>query len=272
MEANQLERRRWNDPSWAESWPKRERFTDPITPVLMEALALQPGERVLDIGCGGGKAALRAAEAVGGEGAVVGADISVPLAGLASRRSVEAGAKNVSFRVLDVQTQRVEGGPFDVAMSQFGVMFFDEPERAFANVRSQLVVGGRIGFACWQAVDENPWFFAGALMGIVPPPPTPEPGKSPTGPFALADPDRVRSVLEEAGFAHVSLKTHELSVDAPEDAIVDEAQLAFMGVPEERMAAARVAVDGHMSRFRQPSGLSRFPLAFQVVTADNAAG
>lgn len=240
------------------------------SPVLLEALALQPGEQVLDIGCGGGNATLRAAEVVGREGAVVGADISVPLTDLASRRAVEAGAKNISFQVVDMQTHHVAGGPFDVAMSQFGVMFFDEPEKALTNIRSHLSVEGRIGFACWQAVDKNPWFFAEALVGIAPPPPTPEPGKSPTGPFALADADRVRAILEEAGFVHVSLDTHQLSVDAPEDAVVDDAQLLFMGVPEERMGKARVAVGSYMSQFRLSSGLSRFPLAFHVVTARNA--
>lgn len=272
MEANQLERRRWNDPLWTRSWPKRERLTDSVTPVLMEALSLRPGERVLDIGCGGGKAALRAADAVGDTGLVVGADISAPLTELATRRSVDAGATNASFRVADVQTEPLGGGPFDVAMSQFGVMFFDEPERAFANVRSHLAVAGRIGFACWQAADENPWFIGGALAGMVAPPPAPEPGKSPVGPFALADGDRVRAILEGAGFEDVSVTRHRLSVDATEETVVDRAQLAFSGVAEDRMAEALATVDRHMARFRQPSGLSRFPLAFQVVTAVTAEG
>ncbi len=264
-----MERRRWNDSSWAALWPKRERLTNLVTPVLLEALALQPGEQVVDLGCGGGVATLRAAELVGRDGAVVGADISAPLAELASRRAAEAGAKNVSFQVVDVQTDRVAGGPFDVAMSQFGVMFFDEPERAFTNIRSQLTAGGRIGFACWQAPDQNPWFFAGSLAGLIPPPPPPEPGKSPTGPFSLCDAGRTRSILEGAGFAGVSFDAREMSMEVPEDAVVDDAQLTFMGVPAEQMGEVRLAVDRHMAQFRLPSGLSRFPIAFQIVTARN---
>jgi SAM-dependent methyltransferase len=271
MKANHAERQRWNDRIWAECWPKRERLTNLVTPILFAALELKHGERVLDVGCGGGIATIAAASKVGNRGAAVGADISAPLNALASRRTTEAGAKNISFTVADVQSDRIPGGPFDVAISQFGVMFFDEPRTAFANIRDHLVARGRLGFACWQAVEKNPWFFAPALAGIVPPPPAPEPGKSPTGPFALADFERVREILEGVGFVGVTVTTHALSADVPEDAVVDDAQLGFMGVPSEQMAQARAAVDHHMARFRLPSGLCRFPLAIQVVTAQRAA-
>jgi SAM-dependent methyltransferase len=239
-------------------------------PVLLEALALRPGDRVLDIGSGAGAAALRAAEIVGGDGAVIGADISAPLVELAARRARGAGVGNASFQVADMQTVRVNGGPFTVAMSQFGVMFFDEPTVAFANIRAHLVAGGRFGFACWRAAERNPWFFASALAGLVAPPPPPGPGKSPTGPFALADADRVRDLLEQAGFMDVTVSAHQTSIEAPEDAVVDDAQLVLMGITAESMTRAHAAVDRHMAQFRQPSGMSRFPLAYQVVTARNA--
>ena len=271
MEANQAERRRWNDAQWVAHWPKRERLTDAVTPFLLEALDLRRGERVLDVGSGGGKAALAAAALVGDHGAVVGADISVPLTELANERAEAAKAGNARFRVVDVQSERADDGPFDVAMSQFGVMFFDEPVTAFANIRTHLRPDGRLGFACWQAIVCNPWFIGAALGGIAPAPPQPEPGKSPTGPFALGDPERVRAILDAAGFVDLSLVNHDLTVEAPDDSVVDDAQLAFIGVPAERMAEARVAVDRHLAQFRQPSGESRFPLAFQIVTAVNRA-
>ena len=140
--ANAAEQQRWNDSRWAELWPKRERLTNAVTPVLLEALTLRPGDRVLDIGSGAGAAALRAAEIVGSDGTVIGADISAPLVELAERRARGAGVGNASFQVADMQTVRVNGGPFTVAMSQFGVMFFDEPTVAFANIRAHLVAGG----------------------------------------------------------------------------------------------------------------------------------
>jgi len=175
--ANEFERRRWNDERWAALWPRRERLTDKVTAYLLAAVALRPGERVLEVGSGGGKAALAAADAVGSTGAVVGADLSAPLHQLAEQRAREAGAGNVGFCLADVQTDKLEGGPFDVAMSKFGVMFFDEPIIAFANIRTHLKRDGRIVFACWQSSEQNPWFFAPAVAPFVPPPPEPQPGE-----------------------------------------------------------------------------------------------
>jgi ubiquinone/menaquinone biosynthesis C-methylase UbiE len=270
MGANEFERRRWNDERWVAVWPKRERLTDAISEYLLDAAALRSGDRVLDIGCGGGKTSMAAARLVGGDGAVVGADLSAPLSELAEQRAAEAGVKNVDFRVLDVQTDTIEGGPFDVAISQFGVMFFDEPVTAFRNIRAHLKPGGRIAFACWQAMECNPWFFAPAVAEFAQPPPTPAPGKSPTGPFALADPDLSAHILQSAGFANVRRTAHQIEVAVPKDSVVDEAQLRFVGIPEDKLAAAQAAVDAHMRQFKLENGLSRFPLAFQLLQADNA--
>jgi SAM-dependent methyltransferase len=267
VETNEVERQRWNDEGWATLWPKRERLTDAVTGFVLDAAALRPGEAVLDVGCGGGKTSLAAAAAVGAGGAVVGADLSTPLAGLARRRAAEAGAENVTFLVVDMQTDAVEGGPFDVALSQFGVMFFDEPVTAFANIRAHLKPGGRLAFACWQPVERNPWFFGSAISELVPPPPPPAPGRSPTGPFALGDAERTASILRSAGFHEVRSSVHELEVEVPQDSLVDAAQLVFLGVPAEHLAAAQTAVDEHMRQFVVSPALLRVPIAFQVFAA-----
>ena len=89
-DTNEAERRRWNDERWAAVWPKRERLTDAVTPFVLDAAALGPGQHVLDIGCGGGKTTLAAAQVVGGNGAVVGADVSAPLLALATQRAKKA--------------------------------------------------------------------------------------------------------------------------------------------------------------------------------------
>ena len=267
MDGNEVERRRWNDDEWTAMWPKRERFTDAITPILVDTLDLQPGERVLEIGSGGGRAAQAAAAKVGPTGSVTGADISAPLSALATKRAADAGIDNVTFHVVDMQTEQVPGAPFDAAMSQFGVMFFTDPVAAFANIRAHIRPGGRLAFACWQAMDRNPWFYGMALSGIAPPPPPPAPGFSPTGPFTLADPDHVTGILAAAGYRDVAVDARRLDLELPEDSVVDDAQLRFIGVAPERMDEARAAVDAHMAQFRLPSGLNRFPLAFQIVTA-----
>ena len=264
METNEFERRRWNDQQWATLWPKRERLTGEVTAYLMDAAAPASGEQVLDVGCGGGRTSIAAARLVGADGAVVGADVSAPLLELAARRAGEAGVANLSFAVVDMQR-----APFDLAMSQFGVMFFDEPETAFANIRAQLEPGARLAFACWQEAEKNPWFFAPALAELLPPPPALAPGKSPTGPFALADPERTTAILTSAGFADVRRTAQELSVETPQDSVVDDAQLTFIGVPPEQLEEIRAAVDAHLQQFVVGPGTSRFPLAFQIFQAHN---
>ena len=143
--ANAEERRRWNDDAWLATWLEREPLTAPVTPMLLDALALQPGERVVDIGSGGGGGTIEFARAVGPAGSVIGVDISDALVRLARARADEAGAGNVVFVVADAQTDELPGGPFDVATSKFGVMFFADPVGAFTNIPriSARVAGSR---------------------------------------------------------------------------------------------------------------------------------
>jgi SAM-dependent methyltransferase len=267
VETNEAERRRWNDERWASLWPKRERMTDAVSPFVLEAAALRPGERVLDIGCGGGRLSLAAARAVGAGGSVVGADLSEPLGALAEQRAREAGADNVEFRRLDMQTERIPGEPFAAAISQFGVMFFDDPVTAFRNVREQLVPDGRIAFACWQRLEDNPWHFASAVAEFLPPAPASTAGSIPPGPFSLADPARTAGILTSAGFGDVHRTPHAITVDVPEDAIFDDIQLTLMGIPPERQEPAVAAVRAYLRQFALHGGLARLPLGFQVFRA-----
>jgi SAM-dependent methyltransferase len=268
-ESNPIERRRWNDEVWAKLWPKRECMTDVVTPVLLGAIALQPGDRVLDIGCGGGKTSLAAAAVVGDGGAVTGADISEPITQLAEQRKRDAKATNVEFRVADMQEAAAAGAPFDVAMSQFGVMFFDEPVKAFTNIGTQLKPGGRIGFACWRAMEENPWFFAGAIGRFMTPPPPPAEGKSPTGPFTLANFDNTKAMLEQAGFTDVRRTPHDLEATVELENIIDEVQLDFMGVSPTDIPAAMDAIRAQLKQFGEPDHMV-IPLRIQIIQARRA--
>jgi SAM-dependent methyltransferase len=196
---------------------------------------------------------------------VVGADISGPLLALARERA--AGNSEVTFQQADMQADQVGAGGFDVAMSQFGVMFFDEPVVAFTNIARHLRRGGRLGFACWQQVERNPWFVGSVLGPFVAAAAPLAPGKSPTGPFAFGDADRVRQILQDAGFVEIGVELYDREVDVPESAVVDDSQLVFMGVRAEAMDDARGAVKSLMERFATDDGMRRFPLAFQIFTA-----
>jgi SAM-dependent methyltransferase len=267
VEINEAERRRWNDERWAALWPKRERMTDAVSPFVLEAASLQQGERVLDIGSGGGRLSLEAGRRVGSEGAVVGADLSEPLTALARERAGEASAANVEFRALDMQTGSIPGDRFDVAVSQFGVMFFDDPVAAFGNIRAHLTPAGRIAFACWQRLEDNRWHFASAIAALLPPAPPSAPGAVPSGPFAFADPERTKGILRGGGFTDVRRTPHELEVDVPQNSIFDDIQLSLMGIPPDQLDAARVAVEEHLRQFAVSPAVTRIPLAFQIFTA-----
>ena len=139
--ANEAQRRQWNDHARLSAWRRREPMTAAVTATLLEHVALKDGETALDVGTGGGRSAIAAARNVGPAGEVVGADISEPLMAMARQRAAADGVNNVRFVVADVQTTALDGGPFDAAISQFGVMFFDESVTAFANIRAQVRLG-----------------------------------------------------------------------------------------------------------------------------------
>jgi len=148
--ANERESKRWNDDQWVAAWPKRERLTEALTPHLLAAVGddARSSRRVCDVGCGGGALTIALGGAVGSTGQVVGIDLSASLVELARDRATRAGAANVSFAVGDVQTEGLGSEPFDLAVSQLGVMFFDEPLVAFGAIRAGLHQGGRLVFAC----------------------------------------------------------------------------------------------------------------------------
>ena len=269
--ANEGESKRWNDETWAAAWPQRERLTEAVTPYVVAAVGARPGQRICDVGCGGAGLTIELARAVGPDGEVVGFDISAPLLQLARQRADSAGVSNVEFVELDVQTGSWEGPSFDVAASQFGVMFFDEPTAAFTAIRRHLVPGGRFVFACWQGVERNPWHTGVALRKLFPPPPTPGPGKSPVGPFALGDDEYVRELLEAAGFVRVEGTAHDTKVRAPASAVVDHSLLSFMGIAPERRDEAVAILDRHLARFAVDgdagADVHEYPLAFTVYEA-----
>ena len=123
-----------------------------------------------------------------------------------ARQLAASEGVTVAFELADAQTHAFAPGSIDVLFSRFGVMFFADPGAAFANLRTALRPGGRLAFVCWQALPDNPWMAVplGAALQHIPPPPLPAPGAP--GPFSFADPDRVRGILAQGGFANVRLE------------------------------------------------------------------
>ena len=261
------------------TWTAFQRLLDrqlaPLGRRAMAALAPQPGEAILDIGCGCGETTLDLTAHVGADGRVLGVDISGPMLAVARQRAEETHVANVAFRAADAQTHPFEEAAFDAAFSRFGVMFFADPTAAFANIRKSLKPGGRLAFVCWRAFEENLWMKAplDAALGLFDPLPPADPLAP--GPFAFADPERIRAVLTGAGFAAITVTPHDQPIGG---GTLDEAVLLGLKVgplaallrehPQKQDAAAE-AVRRALAPFDGPNGVL-LPSATWIVTARQA--
>jgi len=194
----------------AEDRPHTERFR--------AATGVTARDRVLDIGCGTGQSTRDAARAATA-GSALGIDLSAQMLEHARRVSREEGLTNVGFEQADSQVHPFPAGGFDVAISRFGSMFFDDPVAAFGNIGRALRSGGRLVLLVWQAREHNAWSTAirEAVAGDMEVPPPPATGPNP---FSLGDPAVAGGILAAAGFTEVSFTDmHEPVYYGPDAAV-----------------------------------------------------
>lgn len=205
----------WNS-AMGHSWVSQQAvindvFTS-VTSVSLDAAAVKPGEHVIDIGCGTGDTLLAFARAVGPSGAVLGVDVSVPMLDFAKHRAAEARVSNAAFALADATSYAFEPRWADLAYSRFGVMFFEDPIRAFTNIRSAVKAGGRLVFVCFRTMPESPWFRV-PIEAARPhaPPPSPVDPTAP-GMFSFAREERLRGILTESGFREIAVKATDVPI------------------------------------------------------------
>jgi SAM-dependent methyltransferase len=202
--ANARQREEWNGATgsrWLERHAAMDAQIAPFGRRAMDRAAVQPSARVLDVGCGCGETTFELARRVGETGEVVGVDISALLIDAARKQGQGRLLSNIRFEAADAQTHRFRPESFDLVFSRFGVMFFDDPDNAFRNLRSAVKRGGRLAFVCWPAPSENPPVgisLAVAARHLSLPSPTDPDAPSPS---AFANPERVRGILARSGFA-----------------------------------------------------------------------
>jgi len=274
--ANAAQIEYWNDKAgttWARFQEQLDRQIAPLGDAAMRALAPQPGERILDIGCGCGQTTLALAAEVTPGGSVVGLDISQPMLEVARRRA--AGTDNVAFREADAQTDDFGRNGFDAVFSRFGVMFFADPAAAFANIATKLVEGGRLTFVCWRPLSENAWMRVPLEAALPLLPPLPRPDPLAPGPFAFADADRVRAILSGSGWHSVNVEPYDMQIGSGDlDATVD---LTFRVGPlgmalrdnPGQVAVVAEAVRAALAPFDGPDGV-KLPAAVWIVQAMRA--
>lgn len=224
--ANHEQAAHWNSTAGAGHWvtnqARHDGMLEPFLTMILNAAAIKPGERVLDVGCGCG-ATTRAAAAKAAPAEVAGIDLSAAMLARARDDARAAQLFNVSFTEGDAQVHPLEPSSVDVVISRFGVMFFADPVAAFTNLRRATKDGGRLVFVCWQPMAANPWLLVpGAALAQHVPLPEPETADGP-GMFALADPDRVRGILTNAGWSEVDIAPERTSILLGGGGTVEEA-------------------------------------------------
>jgi SAM-dependent methyltransferase len=255
--ANEAQTQLWNEGNaarWQRLRAPLSRALAPFGEAALRALAPRIGEAALDVGCGYGEMTIALARATGH---AVGVDISKPFLELAQSEAIPGA----TYLLADAQTHAFDE-KFDLLFSRFGLMFFDDPPAAFANLRRALRSGARLSAVVWGPWRENEWVTV-PLRALREEVDAPDPAAGP-GPFALGDAAKLTTLLEGAGFGRVRIDRLALSFEA--DATIFSQQgpaAAFLretNASEEvrgRFAARLAAALGG----RSPGGLA------QVVTA-----
>lgn len=262
---------------WATLQPQIDAIVVPFGNAALAAAAAQPGERVIDIGCGCGDTSIVLARAVGAAGTVLGIDVSLPMLAVARERAASERLSQLTLSDADASAAELPPNT-DLLFSRFGVMFFSQPTPAFSHLRRALRPGGRCVFVCWRTPRDNAWAMtplaaARAAMGITPPPADP----FAPGPFAFADEARLRAILSDAGFNAVDVQRFDAAVTlgatprtAAENAMrVGPASRFVTEVGEQHRAKLLDAVEAAFNPLAAPDGQVKLNGSTWVVSAAN---
>jgi SAM-dependent methyltransferase len=265
-------------PKWTDHQEHQDQVLHPVSDRLISAAAPKPGDRVIDVGCGCGATTIDFAARVGPSSEVLGLDVSEPMLARARERAFQH--RSIRFELADATVYDFEPNRADLVASRFGVMFFADPARSFANLRKALKPGGRLAFACWREAKQNPWLILPLREAGKHAPPLPETGAEEPGPFAFANEARVRRILADAGFADVVLEPQDLELDVAAGRGLDTAVKAAMTIgPTSRILngqsdAVRAAATADIRKALAVHARGdRVPLggAIWMVTATNSA-
>jgi ubiquinone/menaquinone biosynthesis C-methylase UbiE len=188
--------------------------TRAATELVLHGAELAPGMKVLDLASGTGEPALSLAQAVGPQGRVVATDLVPEMLEHARQNAAAHGLYNLEFRMADAESLPFSDGEFDRVTCRFGIMFFADIPKAMAEIRRVLKPGGRVCFAVFGSLEENPIFLVslGPFLkrAKMPPPPPDAPHI-----FRFADETKLANALSSAGFRDVSTNKQRVTFPWP---------------------------------------------------------
>jgi SAM-dependent methyltransferase len=218
---NEFQTRLWNGAAgdaWVDAQEMLDGMYQPFNDRLVEAVVRRSARRVLDVGCGTGSTTRDIQRRLEPAGLCTGIDISHPMLELAQNRSAAEGLK-ARFVAADAQVHDFMPGSFDMIVSRFGVMFFDKPVSAFANLRRAAMSDASLLLAVWRSAADNPFMTAAehAAASLLPAMPT----RSLDGPgqFAFADPGRTQRMLEDSGWRQIQVSPLDVDCAFPAEAL-----------------------------------------------------
>jgi SAM-dependent methyltransferase len=265
----------------ASGWVRRQQMmrelAAPVSHWMIDAIAPQPGQRVLELAAGLGETAMLAAELVAPVGGVVVSDQAEAMLAGARERARALGLGNVEFQVLNAEWIDLPLASVDAVLCRWGYMLMADPATALAETRRVLRPGGRLALAVWDTLEQNPWASLPAQelidrgIGGTSGEAAPEPG-----PFALASPGRVSELLAEAGFAEIEIETLELVRRHPSFADFWEITLdlsrsfhdTVLDRPEGQIAEIREGLERRLAPFTSAEGELAIPARTLVAAAE----
>lgn len=267
----------WNGAAgqkWVRDADRMDVMLAPFADAIVAPALPSPGQAVVDIGCGAGALSL-SIKASAANVSVTGVDVSVPLIELAKKRSAAVGA-GIEFIVADASVWKPKE-PVDLVISRFGVMFFADPVAAFANIHAGVKAKGKLRFACWRPLKENPWALLPlqVAMPLLKSPPTPpEPGAP--GPFAFGDADHIKNILVASGWSSISIQPWDGDLALPGGSSSETADFMLEIGPLSRAiaeqgvdpSAVKVALIEALQGLAGDDGRTRLKAAVWIVEAE----
>jgi ubiquinone/menaquinone biosynthesis C-methylase UbiE len=276
---DQQEYRRTSHQTWeriAPTWAsRRERIEESAAPVrqwLVEQLGAEPGDTVLELACGTGDTGFQIARAIGEDGRLISTDFSSQMVEAAKARAAELGLRNVEHRVMDAERMDLGDDSVDRVVCRFGYMLMADPALALSETRRVLRPGGRLAVAVWGPPDRNPWAVIGAMTlvqrGHMPPPDPTAPGV-----FSMGSAERVRSLLEVAGFSdarveEIPVRFAYADIDDYVAVMIDTAgpfAMVIRGLPESEREEIKVQLGDAFRPFSSNGGYELPGLALGAV-------